>query len=245
MHANLDSKVILISERDSCALNWELHQSRWLTQEIAGHVKSLFLTKTNQEFLTASELAFTKQIEAQVEEAWMELPQTIKEMTTRHDDERQWWAENKETASLNKLNHGVRNMMAKAGGAKGQDVDESKLEEHSPESPKKIRTLSWLLFVRAEIAFRRISTGMVCKHSLDFHQEDDLEGLESWFLKEFAPRTHPFFHMDRVDQMREMTTKQLLTFVKAEEHDAAAFGFTGSHLAPSLLDLERIGAGQL
>lgn len=242
--------MVLLSERDALALEWETHQVRWLLSNLLDTARSAAnpwrmppRAPGARRWRGEDE---PEDYNAQADARWETLLSDLQALTHAHDREREWWSLNKQSAPLPLLRAAVRRMMSEAGGARAPELSalDAPAEE---EPPAQIRSLRWLLRVRGEIARRR----MLCGEIVLLAREGGERGQE-WTSARLGSRlAEPGTLADRISELNHgdasMSACQSLTQLRAlvlrRETAAARHGVTGAHHAPALLNLDQIGAG--
>ena len=243
---SLESRVVLLGERDRLALDWELHHSRWALFEARSTVEGATNSQRMPPLEPGKRVAHYEtspdEHNRHMDERWRRLPDYIDRILHHHDAERVWWKQNKDTASLDLLRQAVRTIMGEAGGATADEpVLDATAKQTVPEPPKEIRPLRWLLIVRAEIARRRMMLG-----ELDLLVREGQEQGLLWAEERLPALLHRISEMGYGDEaITDKDTTQLSELVNRRESAAAAFQITGPQLAPALLDLDAIGAASL
>jgi hypothetical protein len=220
--------MMIISERDSLALEWELHQVRWLMNGLLIEVESTFMEQIRElpphkERLEYGEMSREELIRWR-QRSITQLPSTLETMISDHNAERDWWSKNKITAPINELRRAVRKKMASTGVS----FPEGTLDTDRPEKAEE-RSDRWVLNVRAEIARRRMICGqakLIADETLADHEwEKALTAIR--VMKRPAD-----WDYDEWDRQRTMSIEELTALVESRERSAASYNVTGDHLQP-------------
>ncbi len=156
----------------------------------------------------------------------------IEDAVEAHRSERQWWAENKNSASINELRRAVRSKMAQAS----VEIPQGEEVRDAPERWEE-RSLRWLLHVRSEIARRR----MVCGQALVIMKEAQLPGRGEQGLAELKILGRgDDYDYDEYLRQKNMGEAEFRAFVEHREQVARSYGTTGDYLIPGWLDEQKI-----
>lgn len=242
---NLEQRVVLLSKRDALALEWELHQIRWLMTPLTSAVSSaITVLSTGEPPPDPPRLEYgqssREEIIAHRQKIWERTPGLIDQVLGEYHAERAWMAARKPIAPLHALRVAVRESMAKTGGAPLQPEPLDDPADDEAISELEIRSMRWLLFTRSEIAGRRIRCGEYHLLLQTVRERDDLPEGWAWEqLQELIQRHHPLADRDRTDGW---DAEQVLGLALRRERAASAFEITGGHLIPGWIDLDRVGA---
>jgi hypothetical protein len=244
----LDQRIVLVTERDWLAMEWELHHVRYLLGAIPQH--GLYVSSPPHEILAEDDpraaWGYDRQSMIAFNEKrlrhWNQVMDYLDDLCHENDAEHQWLKENKMTASINELRHSVRTMMTKAGGAMTPDLPEETLKAPAKEEKTMLRSLRWLMVIRNTIAIRRLMTAQAYAILAEGVERGDKEMVQKEFEDggPFNLRNRHLVDFMENGRFGDMPMPQL---VLHREKAAQAIGIAGDYAVPGFLDLDAIGAG--